>query len=615
MSSRRVIMPDGTSFRFWDDATSYGRAYHVAQGHPAAADDNDGTERHPFATVGRAAEALQPGEKVIVHEGVYRECVRPPRGGAGPDRMIAYEAAPGEQVHIRGSQLWRAEFRPSVGWRPPIGAWMGDMPAEWFVGYNPFSTANMPERYIAYGRAWTTEETRRFQLRRGAVFARGVPLRQVFRLHELAERDGAFWVEEPGLRIHFRLPGDADPNDPGAPGLEVTAREQCFAPAERGLGYIRVSGFVIEQAANGIPFPQRGALSAERGHHWIIERNTIRHVNTLGVDIGMQKDVEPGRPADEVGGHIVRDNTVGGCGICGIAGLRGIEGSLVEGNLVERIGSLGVEHIYECAGMKFHVARGVLIRRNVVRHVRDACGIWLDCICANCRVSGNVLADIQTLLAGVYVEANPEVNMVDGNFFWDMRDVPTNKPPKDGIPGGIGVSSDVSDHTIAAHNFFGDISGHYAAAMHLAQRGRITAGRVAMCRGMRVLNNVFVGCPRRVYLARVEGNSCDGNLFDERDDRGSLEVQDPARTARFNLAGWREIFGFDLHGRHARIDAQFDPDDLVLTLKIAGEPSTCAEVPEFHGQDEYPGPGPFDAETWRELRSGRTVRIKLPLRH
>ena len=111
-----VFMPDGKPFPFWDDRTAYERVYHVACAHPAASDDGPGTEERPWATIGRAAAALQPAEKVVVHAGIYRERVSPARGGEGPDRMIAYEAAPGEAVYVRGSRVWQPTFAPSQGW-------------------------------------------------------------------------------------------------------------------------------------------------------------------------------------------------------------------------------------------------------------------------------------------------------------------------------------------------------------------------------------------------------------------------------------------------------------------------------------------------------------------
>lgn len=108
-----TTLPDGTPFAFWDDVTEYAHVYHVACEHPAASDDGPGTESEPFATINHAAQILQPGEKVIVHGGVYRECVHPARGGLRPDRMITYEAAPGEEVYILGSERLETEITPA----------------------------------------------------------------------------------------------------------------------------------------------------------------------------------------------------------------------------------------------------------------------------------------------------------------------------------------------------------------------------------------------------------------------------------------------------------------------------------------------------------------------
>jgi hypothetical protein len=75
----KVILPDGTFFPFWDDQTVYRKTYHVAGRSPQASDSNAGTEEKPLKTIGRAAEIVEPGEKVVIHEGVYRECVSPRR--------------------------------------------------------------------------------------------------------------------------------------------------------------------------------------------------------------------------------------------------------------------------------------------------------------------------------------------------------------------------------------------------------------------------------------------------------------------------------------------------------------------------------------------------------
>ena len=55
------------------------KEYHVAK---RGNDKNEGTLNSPFLTIQEAANIAQPGDIITVHEGVYRERVNPPRGGA-----------------------------------------------------------------------------------------------------------------------------------------------------------------------------------------------------------------------------------------------------------------------------------------------------------------------------------------------------------------------------------------------------------------------------------------------------------------------------------------------------------------------------------------------------
>ena len=586
-----TLMPDGKPFQFWDDTTRYVHVYHVAKENPKASDNNPGTDELPFATISKAASVLKPGEKVIIHKGIYREWVRPARGGEGPDRMICYEAAQGEEVRIRGSEEWKPEFVPSRGWL--VGdlrdgkthVWMADLPAKWFVGYNPFNALNYPQREDATTPPHLLYD---FQKKRGMVFANGRQLKQVVFPTELAQQDvGTFWVEPP-LRLHVRLWGDADPKDYT---FEVTTKEQVFAPSELYLGYIRLSGLIIEYAADGYPVPQKGMVSAMRGHHWIVEDCRIQWANAIGMDLGHQTWYAGPAPAGtQEGHHVIRRNTVSDCGICGMSGAYGMHGSLIEDNLIENISGRNVEAIWEAGGIKFIDCDSVLIRRNVIRHVKNAPGIWLDFGIVNCRITQNVIADVATACGGIYLEVTIDRNLIDHNILWDIK-VPAEKSA---------IVVDTGDNCIVANNLIGNVDSGYAIRAGLDQALREVRGRYGLCRRHRIVNNVLVNCPLRIFLSRREDNIVDGNLYDSKGDGMSFCLQFPYPEAKLNLAGWQEYFGLDKGSSQVAITAQFDAETLELTITIDGDLPACVAVPELSGYPKDSSPGPFPMQKGKQ---------------
>ncbi len=97
-------------------------------------DRADGSEAAPLRTIDRAAQLAEPGDTVLVHEGTYREWVRPRRGGLSDQRRITYAAAPGEHVLITGAEV-------VTGWEDEgAGVWRVSVPAELFGDFNPFAT-------------------------------------------------------------------------------------------------------------------------------------------------------------------------------------------------------------------------------------------------------------------------------------------------------------------------------------------------------------------------------------------------------------------------------------------------------------------------------------------
>ena len=406
---------------------------------------------------------------------------------------------------------------------------MAELPDIFADDYNPFALRNAYAYMAEYGDLNNPGFLRRATQRRGMVFVDGVPLEQVNRFRDLAGHAGAFWVEEPGRRLHVRLPGD---EDPARHVLKVTAREQVFSPREFGLGYLRVSGLIFEHAADGLPVPQRAALSTMRGHHWIIENCEVAWANACGMDIGAQTwDATVPQPT---GGHIIRGNTIRQCGVCGLAGALGVHHTLVQGNIFEHIGGLNVERMWECAGLKFHLAQHCLIRGNVFRHLRDAAGLWLDCSNVDNRITGNVFTDIETILAAVYMEMNYERNLIDHNTFWDIRSA---DPAGDPGRWGHAICADCNETLVVAHNFLGHVQG-YGVNFSLGQADRRHEGRTGLCRANAAHNNVFYRCPHRVHLGRREENRSDGNLFDRAEDACSFEIAFPAPGCYQNLAGW-----------------------------------------------------------------------------
>ena len=78
------------------------REYHVSV---SGNDLHEGTAAKPLRTISTAARLAQPGDVINVHEGVYRERINPLRGGKSDQKRIVYQAAPGEKVIIKGSEV------------------------------------------------------------------------------------------------------------------------------------------------------------------------------------------------------------------------------------------------------------------------------------------------------------------------------------------------------------------------------------------------------------------------------------------------------------------------------------------------------------------------------
>lgn len=453
-----VLLPDASEFTTWEaPALRFSRTYHVRASHPRASDDNPGTETRPFATLSRAAHVLQPGERVVVGAGLYRERIRPARGGRSPAQMISYEAEPGAQVILRGSRVFAGPWTRGAGAEARV--WSARLEEALFDGYRPFALPNVTEEQFQ-SMDWAQPQRGKapFTLARGLVFQDGRRLTQVAEPGALATNAGAYWVDRTNQALHARFFHDADP---ARALIEVTTQETVFAPDQPGLGFIRIKGFVVEHAAGPFPWEQVGAISTTRGHHWIIEDCTVRQVNGVGLDLGIQHPRWPQPP--QTGFHIVRRNVITDCGICGICGLgpgRGREtGLLIEDNAVLRNAWHDAELLWETGGIKTHCNVRCLIRRNLVADTAHGSGIWMDWDNRHSRCCQNIVLGSRTRNGGIFVEASPVVNLVDHNIVWDTT--------------GHGIYEHDSRGQIFAHNLVGRSTGE---GFHL--HGKITDRRV-----------------------------------------------------------------------------------------------------------------------------------------
>ena len=603
MNSR---LPDGTEFARWEQPLTFSKTYYVNNSAAAADDNGPGDQARPFRTISKAAQVLQPGERVVIAAGIYRECVRPARGGTGPGQMISYEAAPGARVYIRGSEVlkdgWQQEsvsegFGPNAG--PGITVWRHDLANALFPdGYNPFALASiMP--------SWGWLDPRMADMgpylrRRGLVFVDGKPLEPMEQLRELAMKElppvpdftkppvpllgmparrrggpvmqeiggvptARFSVDNSGTAIHVRLASGT----PADHMIEVTTRQHAFIPAKSGISYVRVKGLTFQHAGNGYPFPQYGMISLAGGDHWILEDNIIEWANGVGLDIG--SDGNSAGAAHAGAAQIVRRNTIRYCGVEGIGGM-GTSDTLVEDNLIEWCGWADAERGWEAAGAKFHRAKNMLFRRNVVRHMRHANAVWWDVGNNNCRITSNVFADVLTVGAAIHIEMTPGTNAIDNNIVWDVRNAEPGTPGQRGCAGS-GIFDNASDNLMIAQNLIGRCDN--AGIFGIVRPDRANGGTGS---GNTVAGNIFAKCKSAINFLNP-GNKADGNVYVDlpRAFQGLFEGvvtrdydPDAWQKIRFrDLEAWRALHGWDKNSVIAEMQIDFDTDTLQLTIASA----------------------------------------------
>lgn len=397
------------------------REYHVSV---KGSNSNDGSERHPFLTITAAAGVAMPGDVIIVHEGVYREQINPPRGGNSDTERIVYQAAKNEKVAIKGSEILK-------GWTKLEGdTWKVKIPNSYFGDFNPY-------KEIIHG-DWFYSEPKDRVYHRGAVYLNGDWLMEAYKKEEVLQpadaKNPLWWTEADAdsttIWAQFK---NADPNKET---VEINVRPAVFYPDKPFINFITVRGFTMEHAATNWAPPtaeQPGLIGTHWSRGWIIENNVVRYSKCVGISLGKygdefdNKDTESaegyvgtinralafGWNKSTIGSHIVRNNEVAYCEQAGIVGSLGCSFSIVQDNYIHHNYYRRLFRGAEQAGIKFHGAIDVQILHNRISN-NGRYGIWLDWMTQGTQVDNNLLYDNAT---DIFLEVNHGPMLISNNIF------------------------------------------------------------------------------------------------------------------------------------------------------------------------------------------------------
>jgi alpha-N-arabinofuranosidase len=579
-------------------AATHAADFHVA---PSGNDANPGTQAAPFRTIQHAANLAQPGDGITVHEGIYRERVTPPRGGESDAKRIVYQAASGEKVEIRGSEVVK-------NWgKVQDDVWKVTLPNAFFGGFNPYSDLIHGDWFNGRGRKHHT----------GSVYLNGEWLDEAAKMEDVLKPAGntPLWfgeVDQENTTIWAQFKGV----DPNKAVVEINVRQTVFYPEKPGIDFITVRGFTMEHAATPWAPPtaeQIGLIGTHWSKGWIIENNVISHSRCTGVTLGKYGDewdnkagsaqgyvgtinraLENGWSRETIGHHIVRNNIISHCEQAGIVGSLGAVFSTITGNVIHDIHVRRLFSGAEMAGIKIHAAIDTVISNNHIYRTRGHGGIWLDWMAQGTRVTRNLLHDNGQDL---FVEVNHGPFLVDNNVFLSKTSVP------DWSEGGAYV------HNLFIGGFGLRLPQGRRTPFHKAHSTEVAGLHDIPGGDDRYYNNLFVG---RSGLAPYDSVKLPvflgGNVFlkgakpSKHEDAPLVQAQaDPGLALEEKSDGWYLHMTFDqswAEPKHALVTTE-----LLGKAKIPGLPYEQPDGTPYRIDTDYfgkqrnpanPTPGPFE---------------------
>lgn len=379
---------------FNSDNSSVPSQYEVAQNNPKASDDGPGTAELPWKTVSKAAENVNRGDIIIIHEGVYRERVVIKNSGTA-QQPIRFEAAPGERVIITGADQL-------TGWTK--------LPSE-----NPIYTIAWPYSFINNAKTGSmihpNDDYHKLIGRCEQVIVNGYLLNQVLSTSQLAP--GTFFADTDNKILYAWERTNRDMNS-----RDIYTQASVRSEILRIDGaYIQVRGLQFRFAAN---FAQRGAIILA-GNHAVLEDCLIEQMNACGISF---------RAPD----LIVRRCTIRDNGQLGFGG-SGAHRLLFTECTVENNNTKNYSRQWEAGGDKLALCRGVTLEKSNFLRNRGT-GIWFDIGNDSCTVRQCYIADNEA--SGLFYEISYRLfaydNVIVGNGF-------AVDPGNWGVQAGLSLSS------------------------------------------------------------------------------------------------------------------------------------------------------------------------------
>lgn len=402
-----------------------------------------GNVESPFLTIDKAASVAQPGDSIIVHEGIYREEITHINTGLSESRRISFEAAKDEQVIIKGSE-------EITGWQQIDGSiWKIEIDNKIFKDFNPFATK-------LFGNWLAVDNDKSL----GQVYLNDQSLFEVSEYEQLADpklvektldhwtnkqvtydyKDQSIYVwyakvEKDITTIYVNF----HHYNPNNEVTEINVRKSAFRPFKAHTNYITIRNFEIANVATQWSPPtaaQTGMIDTHWSKGWIIENNILYNAVCSAIAIGKEistgdnlntyrrdkpgyqyqietvfKAVNSDWNKETIGSHIVRNNVIHDCGQNAVVGHLGSAFSKIYNNHIYNIGNMREFFGYEIAGIKLHAAIDTQVYNNYVHNC--SLGMWFDWQTQGTRISKNIFNDNTRDL---FVEVSSGPYIVDNNI-------------------------------------------------------------------------------------------------------------------------------------------------------------------------------------------------------